>query len=175
MLGMTIEVRVARPDEYEEVGRLTAAGYRADDLLSRADGAEDHYEAVLLDAARRAGEAHVLVAADDGVLLGTVTWSPPGSPWRELARGPKQGEFRMLAVAPAGRRRGAGRALALECLRRATTAGMREVLISSLPQMTKAHGLYASLGFARDPSLDHSPVPGVHLWGFRLRLAPATT
>ena len=38
---------------------------------------------------------------DDGRIAGTVTWCPPGSPWRDLARRPEQAEFRMLSVAAA--------------------------------------------------------------------------
>jgi hypothetical protein len=49
---------------------------------------------------------------------------------------------------------------------------MREVLISSLPQMTAAHALYREFGFVRAPALDHSPKPQVHLWGLRLVLWP---
>jgi hypothetical protein len=45
---------------------------------------------------------------------------------------------------------------------------MREVLLSSLPQMTAAHALYHDFGFIRAPELDHSPKPHVHLWAFRL-------
>jgi predicted N-acetyltransferase YhbS len=127
-------VRVAEPTEYAEAGLVTADAYRIDDLLRRADGLVDTaYEAELTDAARRASEAKLLVAVDDGQVLGTVTWCPPTSPWRELATKPDQAEFRMLSVAAAGRRRGVGRALVTACLDRARAEGMREVLLSSLP------------------------------------------
>jgi predicted N-acetyltransferase YhbS len=129
-------VRVAEPAEYAAAGRITADGYRADDLLRRTDGMIDFdYEAQLRDASRRAREAELLVAVDDGQVLGTVTWCPPSSPWRELATRPDQAEFRMLSVPAAGRRRGVGRALVNACLDRARAQGMREVLISSLPQI----------------------------------------
>jgi ribosomal protein S18 acetylase RimI-like enzyme len=163
--------RVAEPSEYAEAGRVTAEAYRIDDLLRRADGVIDSaYEAELTDAARRAREAELLVAVEDGQVLGTVTWCPPISPWCELATEQDQAEFRMLSVAAAGRRRGVGRALVTECLERARVDGMREVLLSSLPQMTAAHALYRQLGFVRSPELDHNPKPHVHLWAFRLTL-----
>jgi ribosomal protein S18 acetylase RimI-like enzyme len=77
----------------------------------------------------------------------------------------------MLSVAAAGRRRGVGRALVnAACLDRARAQGMREVLISSLPQMTAAHALYREFGFIRAPELDHSPKPHVRLWALRLNL-----
>ena len=170
---MSSLVRVAEPAEYAEAGRITADGYRADDLLRRTDGLVDFdYQAQLTDASRRAREAELLIAVDDGQVLGTVTWCPPSSPWRELATRPDQAEFRMLSVAAAGRRRGVGRALVNACLDRARAQGMHEVLISSLPQMTAAHALYREFGFVRAPELDHSPKPDVHLWALRLNLLP---
>ncbi len=168
---MSFIVRVAQPGEYADVGRVTAEGYHADDLLRRPDGLIDNdYEERLTDAGRRADEAQLLVAVDDGQVIGTVTWCPPSSPWRELATRPDQAEFRMLSVAAAGRRRGVGRALVNACLNRARAQGMREVLISSLPQMTAAHALYREFGFVRAPELDHSPKPHVHLRALRLNL-----
>jgi GNAT superfamily N-acetyltransferase len=159
------------PGEYAEAGRVTAEGYHADDLLRRRDEQIDNdYEERLTDACRRAREAQLLVAVNDGQILGTVTWCPPTSPWRELATRPDQAEFRMLSVASAGRRRGVGRALVEACLHRARAEGMQEILISSLPQMTAAHALYRKFGFVRAPELDHSPNPYIHLWAFRLNL-----
>jgi len=164
-------IRVAEASEYAEAGRVTAEAYRIDDLLQRADGLIDTaYEAELTDAGRRAREAELLVAVEDGNVLGTVTLCPPTSPWRELATEQDQAEFRMLSVAAAGRRRGVGRALVAACLERARAERMREVLLSSLPQMTSAHALYREFGFVRTPELDHSPKPHVHLWAFRLTL-----
>ncbi len=170
MTAMTYTVRAARPEEYAAVGALTAEAYRADGLLDAHDHpVEDSYEAQLRDAARRAREAELWVAADDdGAVLGTVTWCPVGSPWRQLALAEHQAEFRMLSVAPAGRRRGVARALVEACLARAGRDGMTEVVIWSHPLMLGAHVLYDRLGFDRAYDLDGSPVPGVHLWGFRL-------
>lgn len=166
-----VSVRRADPDEYEAVGELTVAAYRADGLLRGADGSADHYAPVLRDTATRDAQAEVWVAVDDhDALLGTVTWCPPGSPYREIAHSPDEAEFRMLAVPPALRRRGAARALVLACISRARAEGMRAVLLSSLPQMTAAHGLYRDLGFLRAPDLDHHPIPLVDLWAFQLSL-----
>ncbi|MGO1972982.1 MAG: GNAT family N-acetyltransferase [Propionibacteriaceae bacterium] len=167
---MDFEVRPADPAEYAAVGALTAEGYLADDLLAWENAGEHDYEGELRAAAVRATGAELWVAADARDLLGTVTWCPPPSPLRELSTSDDQGEFRMLAVSPTARRRGVARALVTACLDRARAAQMREVLLCSLPTMTKAHALYRSFGFERSPELDWSPVPGVDLWGFRLTL-----
>jgi hypothetical protein len=93
---VSLIVKFAEPAEYADAGRVTAEAYRADDLLRRTDGLIDlDCEAQLTDAARRAREAELLVAVDDGQVLGSVTWCPPTSPWRELATGPDQAEFRV--------------------------------------------------------------------------------
>jgi GNAT superfamily N-acetyltransferase len=166
-------IRLARPEEYGMVGQLTVDAYRADGLLTAADHpVESSYEVKLLDAARRAEEAELWVAAEEGgEILGTVTWCPPGSPWRQLALRDDQAEFRMLSVAPAGRRRGVGRAMVEACLSRARRDRMSEVVIWSHPLMTSAHRLYLTMHFERAHDLDGSPAPGVHLWGFRLGLS----
>ncbi len=54
---------------------------------------------------------------------------------------------------------------------RARSAGLTEVLLCSLVEMTPAHHLYVSMGFTRRPGLDWSPEPGVRLWAFAITLA----
>jgi GNAT superfamily N-acetyltransferase len=160
--GEVIEIRAARPEEFEAVGELTVAAYLADGALS----ATDPYLDVLRDAAARAAGAELLVALDEsGTLLGTVTWCPAGSSYRELGR-PEEGEFRALAVAPAGRGRGVGTALARHCLNRATAEGFAAVVISSSLWMSTAHRLYRRLGFRPAPDRDWSPRPDIHLLAF---------
>jgi hypothetical protein len=39
--------------------------------------------------------------------------------------------------------------------------------LSTLATMTAAHRVYGRLGYARDPSRDWSPLPGVELLAFR--------
>jgi GNAT superfamily N-acetyltransferase len=127
----------------------------------------------LRDAASRGVDAQLWVAVEraTGRLLGSVTFCPLGSPYRELATD-AEGEFRMLAVDPSARGLGAGRALVQHCLDLSRSLGFGAVVICSLPAMTAAHSLYSSLGFARAPVLDWAPVPGVDLWGFRVSLVP---
>jgi ribosomal protein S18 acetylase RimI-like enzyme len=158
---------VARADEYDAVGALAVAGYDTDGYLQFADGSYDHsYATWIGDVAGRATDSTVLVAVDGDRLLGTVTWCPHGSTFAQVTRHPHQGEFRTLSVAPAARGRGVGRALVSACLDRARAAGLTEVLLCSLVDMTPAHRLYVSMGFVRRPELDWSPEADVLLWGF---------
>lgn len=168
MSERTTVVREAKPIELATVGRLTELAYRVDGHLHD----ETDYAAALRDAATRAAQAELLVAADSdsGAVLGTVTYCPLGSPLRELAVSADQSEFRMLAVDPAARARGVGRALVLSCIDRARREGAHELVICSMPSMSSAHRLYGSVGFARAPDLDWRPAPAVLLQGFRLSL-----
>lgn len=162
---MAVRVRPAADAELAAVGRLTAQVYLEEGFCAPGDP----YLEVLADAAGRARLAEVWVAADDGELLGTVTFCRPGTAYAELSRA-DEGEFRMLAVAGAARGRGAGRALVRACLDRARELGLTGVRISSLPEMTRAHRLYLSMGFRRAPQDDWTPVPQVTLLAFVARL-----
>jgi GNAT superfamily N-acetyltransferase len=159
-----MELRLARPEELDALGDLTVAAYE-EFLL----GAEDGYRVHVRDAARRAREAELWVAAEGDELLGCVTYCPPGSPWREISRD-DEGEFRMLAVHPRARGRGTGLALAELCEQRAREHGATGMVLSSLADMTAAHRVYARLGYIRIPDRDWDPVPGVHLIAFSKEL-----
>lgn len=162
-----VVIRQATPDEWDAAGEITVAGYVNDGFLRPTDD----YAKVLRDAAARAAKAQLWVAADpeDGRLLGTVTFCPRNSPYREVASA-DEGEFRMLAVDPAAQGRGVGRALVRHCIQLSRAESFEAIVLSTLPTMSRAHSLYLSLGFVRDHGRDFSPVEGVRLWVFRLGL-----
>ncbi|MBD8870138.1 GNAT family N-acetyltransferase [Nocardioides donggukensis] len=160
-------LRRAVPADLERIGEITVAAYAP--FLG---GPEDSYADRLRDAASRHREAELWVAEEEGVVLGSVTVCPPGSPWRELARA-EEGEFRMLSVAPTAHGRGVGAALVRLALDRAREQQARRVVISSLPVMSAAHRLYERLGFTRAPERDWSPLPGVGLIAYTLPLDPS--
>lgn len=160
-----VTIRPAREDELTAVGELTLGAYHADGFE-----VSGPYTQKLADARPRAEEAELLVAVDDtGVLLGTVTIAPPGTPWAQVAA-PDELEFRMLAVSSAARGRGVGEALTRRVIERAVELGLRAVTLSSSPEMVVAHRLYERLGFRRTPEADWSPVPGVDLITYRIDL-----
>jgi GNAT superfamily N-acetyltransferase len=157
-----VEIRPIEPREFAAVADLCVSSY-----APFVHG--DHgYLAQLRDVEQRAAAAEVLVAADDGRLLGTVTFVPDGGPLGEIA-GPDETEFRMLAVDPGAQGRGVGTALMRHIL---DASGECGVVCSSLPEMRAAHRIYARLGFERAPERDWSPAPGISLLVFTA--APAT-
>ncbi|MFC8799974.1 GNAT family N-acetyltransferase [Promicromonospora sp. NPDC057138] len=170
----TIEVRDARPEEYEAVGRIVAEAFFADGQLDAPDSA--FYADVLRDVASRATAAEIIVALDGDLVVGGVTFVPRGGPMADIARD-GEAEIRMLGVAPDAQGRGAGTALMRECLARAagtrpagTAAGPRRVVLSTQTIAHGSHRLYERLGFVREPSRDWTPVPGVDLLCYVLDL-----
>lgn len=160
---MPTTVRVAGPDDLAQVAELTAAVYLGDGH----SGAD--YEPQLRDAASRAASATVLVAEQDGRLVGAVTIATRGGPWAEQSV-PGEAVVRMLAVDPAARGAGAGAALMTACLDAARADGCTMVRLSSQEDMTAAHRLYERLGFVRTPSHDLSPAPDLFLRTYALPL-----
>ena len=168
---MTLDIRPAHDDELTAVGQLTLDAYAADGFVSPdADYAEN-----LLDAATRAREGELYVAVgEEGGLLGTVTFCPEGSAFREVAVY-GEGEFRMLAVAPEARGRGVAEALVRACVERAQELGYSALVLSSMPTQRQAQRIYARLGFRRTPDLDWKPIESVDLMAFRLDLSRAAS
>ena len=165
-------IRPIEPDEYARLGVLTLAAY------TTLDGhvSEPDYEEELADVRTRAEAPStvVLVAVDDdGELLGGVTYvADERSPFAEYSLD-GAASIRMLAVDGSRRRSGAGEALVRECIDRARAGGRAEVFLHSTQWMTAAHGLYAKLGFERDPTHDWEVTPEINLLAFRLPLAGA--
>ena len=161
-----IEIRAALPDEYEQVGELVVAAYLLDGVVA----ANSPYLDELRDARRRAAHAELLVATSPTVpLAGTVTWCVAGNAYAELAR-EGEAEFRMLAVAPAARGQGVGRALVEACVRRARERGHRALVLCTTGIDGPAVRLYERLGFVRDATRDWAPVPEVPLYAYALAL-----
>jgi ribosomal protein S18 acetylase RimI-like enzyme len=161
---VTLTIRRAEPRDYATVGELTVRAYTADGLSS----VESDYVHSLRDAAGRGEKAELWVAVDESDrILASVTFSPPGSPYREIAR-EGEGEFRMLAVDPPARGRGIGEALVRLCLDRSREIGDRRMVLCTQVENVNAHRLYERLGFVRLPDRDWSPVTGVNLVAFVL-------
>lgn len=157
-------VRDARPEELALIGDLRVAAYRADGFLSQTSGYLPTLRALGAD-----GTGVVLAAVDGDAIVGTVMLQP----WPhagELVRGRGEAEIRALAVSPAARGRGIGRALVAAVTQRAAQRGVRQLMLLTQPDMRAAQCLYTQAGFARLPERDWSPVPGMVLLAFGLAL-----
>lgn len=160
-----VTIRPARAEELDAVGEMTMRAYTEGGHLSETSD----YGQVLRDTAGRAAEAELLVAAEEGEVLGTVTLAEPGGAYCDIAEDGEL-EFRMLAVAPSSAGRGIGRALVRAVVERARERGMRRVVLSSQASMTIAHRLYEALGFHREVDRDWRPAAHLELLVYALEL-----
>ena len=108
----------------------------------------------------------LLVAEEDGQIVGAVMLCRAGSEYAEVSRGDEM-EFRFLAVDPAHWGRGIGEELVRSCEERARAAGVDTLVICVIDINTRAHRFYSRLGYSRLPERDWQPRPGVDLLGFR--------
>jgi ribosomal protein S18 acetylase RimI-like enzyme len=162
---VTTQIRLAVPTEYDAVGELTVDAYAHDGFLP--PGSD--YALTLRATADRAAKAELWIAVRATERLGTVTYCPPGSVYREIGVD-GEGEFRMLGVSGAARGLGIGTALVAKCIDRTRELGLDRLVMSSATYMTTAHRIYERLGFTRLPARDWSPLPGVDLYAFSLDL-----
>ena len=117
--------------------------------------------------ARLTGWARFLVVRTPRGLAGSIGYCPPGksdpavfeADWASVV---------LLAVSPRHRRRGIGRALVRDCIRRARDDRAPAVGLFTSELMTNAAALYESLGFRHDRELP--PRYGVRYWRLRLDL-----
>ena len=146
----------------EAAGRVTVAA-NAEFAPADPDGpfasSWARYLVEMADAAARAAKGTLLVAVEDGRVVGTVTlYLAPGSmQWR-----PDDAMLRLLAVDPAARGRGIGRALFHACLDRARAAGKRRMALHTTEWMATARAMYERAGFRREPEGDQQ-LPGVRI------------
>jgi ribosomal protein S18 acetylase RimI-like enzyme len=160
---VSVSVRLARPDEYERVGDLTVEWF----TKVVAYGDDDPYLEVLRDTAPRAQHADLLVAVDEsGDLVGTATACRYGTKYADIARDGEV-EVRMLAVDPGHGRRGIGRALMTYIHERGRADRFTSVVLSVISSNTAAVDFYTSLGYARVPERDWTPIPD---WEFVLEV-----
>lgn len=162
-----LRIRDATLDDAERAGRIVLEAYRS--LPGYVD--EPEYEVELADvAARLPPVGEVLVAEDDGRVVGCVTYVPgPESPMAESME-PGEAGIRMLGVDADARGRGIGRLLVEACIERARQEGRSAVFLHSTSYMHGAHRIYGRLGFQRVPERDWAPFEGLLLHAFRLSL-----
>jgi ribosomal protein S18 acetylase RimI-like enzyme len=154
-----MEIREATEAEHAETGRVTAEAYRG---LVR----DQTYLARIADVADRATRTVILVAVEDGAIVGSLTLelatrvNAADDPLED-----HRAHIRMLGVAPATQGRGIGRALMREAESRARTAGKTEMTLHTTQGMVAARAMYEALGYERMP--DEVLPDGFVLLGYR--------
>ena len=171
---MAFEVREATPEEYEEAGRVTAGAYR--EYAEPGQSGWPAYLARIADVAERASRTTILVAVEDGRILGSLTLELDGrvADWDdEPPLRPGEAHIRMLGVHPKARGRGVGTSLMHEAEARARAVGKRFLTLNTTQRMTAAQSMYQRLRYDRTP--DHVFPDGFVLLGYRKELATASS
>ena len=140
---MSFAIRTARESEREAADRIARTAFA-------------EYEAAFPDwipllrtghpMANLALDGELLVADEDGVIVGTVGYLPPGRSRDDVFQ-PDWAVLRMMAVHPAHRGRGIARALVDECAHRARRDGAHALALYTSPAMKTAVELYRRVGF----------------------------
>jgi ribosomal protein S18 acetylase RimI-like enzyme len=157
-----VEIREATAAEHAEAGRITAAAYEG--------FVRDHsYLERIAAVADRAPRTEVLVAVQDGAIVGSLTLelsrrvNPLDDPLEA-----HRAHIRMLGVAPGHQGHGIGTALMREAEQRARAAGKTEITLHTTEPMVVARAMYDGLGYVRG---DDEVLPdGFVLMGYRKEL-----
>ena len=172
---MAIVAREALPEDFAEAGRVTAEAYR-EFVPQDDDGDWERYLARLADVGERATRTTILVAVEEGRIIGCVTLElsgrvreGDGDPPLE----PGEAHIRMLGVDPAARARGAGGRLMAECEARARAAGKTHITLHTTMKMEAAQRMYERLGYVR--SADRVFPDGFVLLSYRKELSGSMT
>jgi len=156
---MRYTIRPARSDEHAALGRILVDAYQR--LPGMPDArAQPAYYAMLADVAARARNPAITVfaaVADDGALAGSVDFIADVAHYHsgaDLRAFPGAAGIRLLAVDPAHRGAGLGRALTERCLDEARARAQAAVVLHTTRAMATAWRLYERLGFRRHDAID---------------------
>jgi ribosomal protein S18 acetylase RimI-like enzyme len=165
---MTVEIREVAPAEHDEAGRVTADAYR--EFVPPDDDDWKRYLDHIADVSSRAERTVIVVAVEDGRILGSATLELQGrvEPEPERALQPDEAHIRMLGVAPAARGRGIATQLMDECEERARAAGRTLMTLNTTARMQAAQRMYEKLGYERGE--DHVFPDGFVLLSYEKRL-----
>lgn len=155
-----LRIRDAEPGEEKAIASLTRLAY-AEYAAVMHPSAWSGLQVAVESGLASAGVAERIVAVSKGRIVGSVLLLPANVqayegavdrlPWPEV---------RLLAVDPASRGMGIGRALMNECIRRTEAAGASHLGLHTSESMRTALELYRRMGFERAPAYDFRPPGG---------------
>jgi RimJ/RimL family protein N-acetyltransferase len=165
---LDFSIRLANVEDAGAIVALWTEAY----VTEGAGGRDEPYADA--DFADFAGRGEVFVADSSGEIVGVVALLPPGAVGRAVAAD-REAELARLAVVPAARRAGIGRALVDRCERRAREAGWEAIALWSRRYQDAAHRLYEASGYSRAPERDSVDATGHERVVFRHALPQPLT
>jgi ribosomal protein S18 acetylase RimI-like enzyme len=148
---MSVEIREATSEEYAEAGRVTADAYR--EFVAPGETAWESYLDEIADVAGRAPRTRIVVAVEDGRIVGSATLELDGrvDEGTDRALETYEAHIRMLGVRPDARGRGIATRLMDRCEATARDAGKTLMTLHTTSRMRGAQAMYESRGYERMP------------------------
>ena len=174
MDARAFEIRPARAEELAALGSLVADAYAALPGMPTPDQQPAYY-AMVRDAPARARNPAIRILAavgSSGEPLGSADFITDMAQYGSGGTATKRIDaagIRLLAVAPAARGWGVGKALTRDCIERARALGRSSVVLHTTRAMQTAWRMYEQLGFRRSPDLDFRQ-GALEVFGFELPL-----
>jgi GNAT superfamily N-acetyltransferase len=167
-----LHLRDARENDRDAIQDVTLSAYQQYAIVMPPPHWENYRQNILATLAD-VRPAEQIVAEQDGAVVGAVLLYPAGT----VFSGPDGAsvtlawpEVRLLAVAPAARGQGIGKALMQECVRRAHQSKSAAITLHTNDMMEVAMRMYERMGFVRAPEFDFHPAPGATIKGYRFNL-----
>lgn len=169
MGNKSLLIRNACSDELDEVSLLLRDAYQQYENFIRPEAWKSYLEDIM-NVRSRLGESDLIVAEVNHRLAGCVTLYLNGAQSMPEVWHRGSAVLRLLAVHPAYRDQGIGRALMEECIRRCRQAKVAAIGLHTTDAMDIARKMYERMGFVRMPESDFHPAPGVVVMAYRLQL-----
>jgi ribosomal protein S18 acetylase RimI-like enzyme len=165
--GASLLIRDARSEELDEVSLLMRDAY----LEYRDSFPPERWKSYLeniMDVRGRLSVSELIVAELRGKVVGAVTLYLDGSRSLQEEWPPGWAGIRLLAVHPAFRSQGIGRALMVECICRCQKKHIKTIGLHTASIMNIARKMYEGMGFVRAPEYDFHPRPGTVVMAYCL-------
>jgi GNAT superfamily N-acetyltransferase len=167
-------VRNARPDEFVQVGKLMVKAYSLLEGFPKETEQPRYYQmlANVGELTNQSGMELLVAISPQGSIDGAVLYVDDMKHYGSggtASTEPNAAGFRLLAVDPTARGKGAGKLLCLECINKAKAASRKQLIIHTTLPMKIAWKMYENLGFQRADEYDFMQ-GDLAIFGFRLLL-----
>ena len=168
------EIRNAKPEEFEDIGKLMVNVYSQLNGFPKESEQPEYYNMLLnVGKLTQKEDTELIVAVSNAnKVVGAVVYF---SDMKNYGSGGTATQiknasgFRLLAVDPKERGKGIGKLLSKECINRAKKLNQKHLYIHSTESMKIAWGMYERLGFYRYTNIDF--IQGnLPVFGFRMDL-----
>jgi len=168
------EIRTARFDEFEEIGKLLIRVYSQLEGFPNKEEQPDYYKmlANIGEQTKKPNTELIAAVSPEGEIGGAVVYFSDMKYYGSGGTATKEKNaagFRLLAVDESARGKGIGKLLTLECIRKAKNDNVSQVIIHTTIAMKVAWQMYEKLGFKRSEDLDFMQEK-LQVFGFRLMI-----